>query len=78
MTMTLDAIETEIMNLNTEDRSRLLDRLISSLDSDAAIDAAILAEWESEAGRRDAEVDAGQVQLVPLDDALAALYAKLQ
>lgn len=74
MTMTLDAIETEVMNLNTEDRSRLLDRLISSLDSDAAI----LAEWEAEAGRRDAEVDAGQVQLVPLDDALAALYAKLQ
>ena len=74
MRMTLDAIETEVMNLNTEDRSRLLDRLISSLDSDAAI----LAEWEAEAGRRDAEVDAGQVQLVPLDDALAALYAKLQ
>ncbi len=72
--MTLDAIETEVMNLNTEDRSHLLDRLISSLDSDAAM----LAEWEAEAERRDAEVDAGQVQLVPLDDALAALYAKLQ
>ncbi len=72
--MTLDAIETEVMNLNTGDHSHLLDRLISSLDSDAAI----LAEWEAEAERRDAEVDAGQVQLVPLDDALAALYAKLQ
>ena len=74
MTMTLDAIETEVMNLNTEDRSHLLDRLISSLDSDATM----LAEWDAEAERRDAEVDAGQVQLVPLDDALAALYAKLQ
>ena len=72
--MTLDAIETEVLNLNTEDRSHLLDRLISSLDSDAAI----LAEWEAEAGRRDAEVDTGQVQLVSLDDALAVLYAKLQ
>jgi hypothetical protein len=74
MTMTLDAIETEVLNLNTEDRSHLLDRLISSLNSDAAI----FAEWEAEAGRRDAEVDTGQVQLVPLDDALAVLYAKLQ
>ena len=71
--MTLDATETEVMNLNTEDRSHLLNRLISSLDSDAAM----LAEWEAEAERRDAEVDASQVQLVPLDNALAALYAKL-
>ena len=74
MAMTLDTIENEVMNLNTEDRSRLLDRLIASLDADAAI----LAAWEAEAGRRDVEVDAGQVQLVPLDDALAALYAKVQ
>lgn len=72
--MTLDAIEIEVMNLTTEDRSHLLDRLISSLDSDAAM----VAEWDAEAERRDAEVDAGQIQLVALDDALAALYAKLQ
>ncbi len=61
------------MNLNTEDRSRLLDRLIASLDAHAAI----LAAWEAEAERRDVEADAGQVQLVPLDDTLAALYAKV-
>ncbi len=74
MTMTLDAIETEVMTLNTEDRSHLLDRLIASLEHDAEI----LAAWDAEAERRDAEVDAGTVQLIPLDDALAALYAKLQ
>ncbi len=74
MTMTLDAIETEVMSLNTEDRSHLLDRLIASLEDDAEI----LAAWDAEAERRDAEVDAGTVALIPLDAALAALYAKLQ
>lgn len=73
MVMTLDAIETEVMNLNTEDRTHLLDRLVSSLDSDAEI----LAAWDLETDRRNEEIEAGTVQAMPLDTVLANLYAEL-
>lgn len=72
--MTLDAIETEAMNLNTEDRTHLLDRLVSSLD----VDAEILAAWDLEAERRDADVEAGKVALIPAKEAFAKLYKKFQ
>jgi putative addiction module component (TIGR02574 family) len=73
MAMTLDAIETEAMNLNTEDRAHLLDRLVSSLDSDAEV----LAAWDLETDRRNEEIEAGTVQAMPLDTVLANLYAEL-
>ncbi len=74
MPLTLEAIEIEVLNLPAVDRSHLLDRLITSLEVDTAIQEA----WELEAERRDSEIDEGKVQAVSGTDLLARLRAQLQ
>jgi hypothetical protein len=46
--------------------------LISSLDSDAEIDAA----WDAIADAREAELDSGNVESVPFEEAVARLEAR--
>lgn len=73
MPMQLDALETEVLKLSPAERSHLLDRLVASLETDSEIADA----WALEAERRDAEIDAGQVALVPGAEVLARLGAQL-
>ncbi|MFM8899721.1 MAG: addiction module protein, partial [Burkholderiales bacterium] len=61
MQSTLETIEAEVLRLPAAERSRLLDRLIASLDADQAIEQA----WDAEAARRDAEIESGAS--VPVD-----------
>jgi hypothetical protein len=68
----LQAIEAQVLGLSTEDRARLLDRLILSLDDDAARDQA----WDDLAARRDVEIESGQVAEIDGAEALARLRAK--
>jgi len=74
MTMPIEALEAEVLGLPSAERSRLLDRLIASLDTDPAIEEA----WMLEARRRDEEVESGTVQAIPGDVALARLRARLK
>ena len=53
MSIPLDTLEAEVLKLPAGARSRLLDRLIASLEADADIEEA----WAFESERRDAEVD---------------------
>ncbi len=69
MTPTLEMVEAQALALGASDRARLLDRLISTLDSDPTIESA----WMEEARRRDAEIDAGIVMPIALADALTTL-----
>lgn len=73
MPMQLDALETEVLKLSPAERSHLLDRLVASLDADSEIADA----WALEAERRDAEIDAGRVTLVPGKVVLARLGSQL-
>lgn len=73
MSITLEALEVEVLRLPAVDRARLLDRVVASLDADSARDAA----WDAVAARRDAEIDAGTAVEVPLDDVLARLRTEL-
>lgn len=68
----IEVLEAEVLSLSIAERSRLLERLISSLDSDPEIEEA----WVAEAGRREAEISDGSVAAVPGDDALARLRAR--
>ena len=61
MSTTLEVLEVEVLRLPAEDRSRLLDRLIESLDDQKTLDEA----WDKEAARRDAEIENGTS--VPVD-----------
>ena len=56
------------------DRARLLDRLITSLDTDRAAEGA----WMQEARHRDEEIETGAVKPVPGGQVLARLRAGLQ
>jgi hypothetical protein len=71
-TLTLEALQAQVLGLSKADRSRLLERLVASLDVDAQAEAA----WDQLAEDRDAELLAGTVVAVPLEDAMARLQAR--
>lgn len=55
-------------------RAKLLDRLIASLDADSDAEAA----WDELAGKREQELQAGVVEPVPLEVAVARLEARFR
>jgi putative addiction module component (TIGR02574 family) len=72
MSTTLDSLQAEVLRLPPADRSRLLERLIASLDMDVDAEAA----WDVEADRREAELGSGVLEPVPLEAAIARLEAR--
>ena len=74
MPTTLEQLELEVLRLSPGDRSRLLDRLIDSLDDSKAIDAV----WEREAARRDAEIEDGTSAPVDGKEAVTRLRALIR
>lgn len=74
MSPTLEVVQAQVMSLSKEDRSRLLERLVASLDVDAEAEE----EWEQLAAQREAELDSGAVVGRPLEEAMAQLRARFQ
>ena len=72
MPTTLETLQAEVLRLSPVDRARLLDRLIGSLDLDAANEVA----WDQLADTREQELDAGSVQAISLEVAVARLEAQ--
>jgi hypothetical protein len=70
----LETLEIEVLRLPTADRSRLLDRLIASLDEDQTINEA----WDREAARRDAEIENGTSTPVDGNEVLSRLRAEIR
>ncbi|MFT4101350.1 MAG: addiction module protein [Burkholderiaceae bacterium] len=73
MSKPLEVIEAEIMNLSQADRSRLVDKLIASLERDPEWEAV----WSEEADRREERVARGESSWVPGTEAVARLQVKL-
>ena len=69
----LETIEATLMQLPQADRVHLAERLLASLDEEDEI----LAEWITEAERRLDAVERGEVQGIPIEDALVQLRAGL-
>lgn len=69
----LEVLEAEVLQLPPVERSRLLERLIASLDSDPEVENA----WEREADRREAELESGSISAVSGQEAIARLRARL-
>ena len=67
MSSNLETIQAEVLRLSPADRARLLDKLVASLDADAAAEAA----WDDLADRREQELLAGSVEPVSLETAIA-------
>lgn len=73
MTIPVEVLEAEVLNLPPPLRSRLLDKLIASLDTDSEWEQA----WAQEADRREAAIADGQSAWVPGDTVLARVLTKL-
>ena len=73
MSITVEALEAEVLKLAPSERSRLLERLIISLDADAEVEDA----WAREADRREAELESGAVAAIPGDQMMERLRARL-
>ena len=74
MTRPLEALAEEVLQLPTEERPKLLDRVVASLDADRKRDEA----WDALAARRDAAIESGQEAAVPGPDLLVRLRAELK
>ena len=72
MSLPIEALEAEVLRLSRAERTRLLDRVVASLDADQASDEA----WDRLAASRDAEIDSGQAVTVPGPSAVATLRAE--
>jgi putative addiction module component (TIGR02574 family) len=74
MSAKIEVLEAEAMQLSPVERARLIERLISSLDTDPAVKEA----WAAEVERRNAEIESGAVSLLPGPETLAQLKAEFQ
>ena len=73
MPLPVEDIEAQALGLPPEDRARLLERLIASFEPKSLSQAA----WMLLAQRRRDDVRSGRVAMVPGDEALARVKARL-
>jgi len=66
MPTSLTTLEAEALKLPPEQRAELADHLLASLGGEGEVEEA----WATEVQRRLAEVEAGHVVLVPLEQAI--------
>ncbi|WP_232215177.1 addiction module protein [Methylovulum miyakonense] len=74
--MNIQAIEQEVLHLPIEERARLAEKLLSSLD--ALSEQEIEKLWLVEAQRRASEIDNGTVRLVSAEEVERKIQAILQ
>ncbi len=75
MPMTLDQIVEETRQLPVDVVAELVDRIL--LARHGGIERRIEADWKTEIDRRIAEIDAGKVQGIPVEESLARLRKSL-
>ena len=74
MSIPVEVLEVEVLNLPAAERSRLLDRLLASLDPDPEWEEA----WAREVDRREADIAAGSATWLPGEEVVARLRTKLK
>lgn len=67
-------LTTQALKLTSEERESLVQLLLTSLTQEADIEEALAAEVE----RRNADIESGEVQAIPIDEALAMIRAGLK
>ena len=74
MSSSVRALEAAALLLPREDRAKLAERLLSSLDSDPEVEAA----WDEEIKRRVAAFEAGLYEEIPAEEVFAEARARLR
>jgi len=72
MATQVEILESEAMQLTAAERALLVQALIASLDVEPEIESA----WAEEVERRHAQIESGEVQMIPGTKALAKIRAK--
>ena len=70
----IEAVEAQAMKLAPSERADLADKLWLSVHSKEEVDAA----WDAEIAGRIRQVDSGEVECIPWEEAMAELGAKLR
>lgn len=70
----LEALESQVLRLPAADRARLLDRVVASLDADAARDQA----WDAVAASREELAQNDPSLMISMDSILKQLRAELK
>jgi putative addiction module component (TIGR02574 family) len=70
-----EGIAEQLLTWPMAERARLAALLLASIEPSEADNA---AAWDEEVARRAAELDAGHVQSIPVDEVFAALDRRLQ
>jgi hypothetical protein len=73
MSISLEVLEAEVLSLPQADRSRLVDRLLASLERDPGWEEA----WSAEADRREEQIARGEASWVSGPEAVARIRAKI-
>ena len=74
MSIPVEILEAEVLNLPAADRSRLLDRLVLSLDPDPIWEE----EWAREAERRESLISEGKAHWLSGEAVVASLRLKIK
>lgn len=74
MSTPLQDLEAEVLGLPDQDRARILERLIASFEPRSPAEQA----WVSEARRRRQDVKDGKIAMVPGNEALARVRARIE
>ena len=69
MTTLVEELVERARTLSPEDRARLAEELLASLDDEAEPEAEVL--WEKEIGRRVDEIKSGKAKLISADEVFA-------
>ncbi|MBX3742383.1 MAG: addiction module protein [Akkermansiaceae bacterium] len=69
-------LEDEVLHLPLEDRSRLANRLLESLDEDDGLELG--PEWNEELQRRVKKIDGGTARMIPGGEVSANVRARLE
>ena len=64
-----ELLTTQALKLTSDERESLVQLLLTSLAQEADIDEALASEVE----RRNADIESGKVQTIPIDEALALI-----
>ena len=72
--MTIDELENLLLQLPQQERARLAERLIASLDDESELEKT----WYDEAERRLAEFESGEEEGVSAEEVFSALQARLK
>ncbi len=78
MSAVFEELENQALQLSPPERSKLIHRLIVSLDGELTdTPEAIAKVWDEEIARRVADMDAGRTQWIPADEVIVRLREKI-